>query len=131
MLLFRSQPILTLHRFPIAFQIVMALFIVLLIPGLPESPRWLVLKGREADALEVLCALSDTTEDDPRIQSEFKAVKDTVFEMAQGKFADCFKLNRNRNFHRTALGYVNQMFQQISGINVSNAAMMSRGSRWG
>ena len=27
-------------RFPIAFQIVMALIIVIFIPGLPESPRW-------------------------------------------------------------------------------------------
>lgn len=95
-------------RFPIAFQIVLALFILALIPGLPESPRWLILKGKEAEALDVLCALSDLPEDDPKIQSEFKAVKDTVFEMAQGRFADCFKFNRNRNFHRTCLGYVNR-----------------------
>jgi len=27
-------------RFPIAFQIVLALIIVVVIPGLPESPRW-------------------------------------------------------------------------------------------
>lgn len=27
-------------RFPIAFQIVLALIIVIFIPGLPESPRW-------------------------------------------------------------------------------------------
>lgn len=38
--------------------------------------------------------------------------------MSQGRFQDCFKQNRNRNFHRTVLGYVNQMFQQISGINI-------------
>jgi len=76
------------------------------------------LKGREARALEVLAALSDLPEDDPKIQDEFKAVKDTVFEMARGSFTDCFKLNRQRNLHRTILAYVNQMFQQISGINV-------------
>lgn len=63
----------------------------------------------------MLCALTDTTEDDSKIQDEFKAVKDTVFEMAKGSFSDMFKFNRNRNFHRTALAYVNQMFQQISG----------------
>lgn len=56
--------------------------------------------------------------EDPKIQSEFKAVKDTVEEMAGGTFMDCFKFNKNRNFHRTVLGYVNQMFQQISGINI-------------
>jgi MFS family permease len=27
-------------RFPIAFQIILAIAIVCLIPGLPESPRW-------------------------------------------------------------------------------------------
>lgn len=101
-------------RFPIAFQILLALFIVAMIPGLPESPRWLLWKGREDEALTVLAALSDLPEDDPKVQSEFKAVKDTVFEMARGSFGDCFKTNRNRNLHRTILGYVNQMFQQVS-----------------
>lgn len=105
-------------RFPIAFQIVLALFILAFIPGLPESPRWLVLKGREDEALDVLCALSDLPREDKKIQSEFQAVKDTVFEMEKGGFRDCFKFNKNRNFHRTALAYVNQMFQQISGINI-------------
>ena len=38
--------------------------------------------------------------------------------MSKGTFSDCFKQNKNRNFHRTVLGYVNQVFQQISGINI-------------
>ncbi|KAF1834641.1 sugar transporter STL1 [Decorospora gaudefroyi] len=105
-------------RFPIAFQIILALFILALIPGLPESPRWLVLKGRHKEALEVLAALSGLPADDKKIQAEFQAVKDVTEEMSWGGFRDCFKMNRNRNFHRTALAYVNQMFQQISGINL-------------
>lgn len=46
-------------RFPIAFQIVLALIILAGIPNLPESPRWLVLKERDEDAILVLSALSD------------------------------------------------------------------------
>jgi MFS family permease len=104
-------------RFPIAFQIILAVFILIAIPGLPESPRWLILKGRDEDALDVLAALSDLPREDKKIQSEFLAVKDVVFEMSKGGFRECFKFNRNRNFHRTVLAYVNQMFQQVSSVH--------------
>ena len=72
----------------------------------------LVFKGRDDEALHVLACLSDLPEDDPKVQSEFQAVKDVVWEMSKGGFKDCFETNRNRNLHRTILGYVNQMFQQ-------------------
>ena len=78
----------------------------------------LVLRGRDDEALHVLAALSNLPEDDEHVQSEFQAVKDVAFEMAKGGFRHCFQTNSNRNLHRTILGYVNQMFQQISGINI-------------
>lgn len=46
-------------RFPFAFQIVFAIIILVAILPLPESPRWLILKGKEDEAIEVLAALSD------------------------------------------------------------------------
>ncbi|KAI4192106.1 MAG: hypothetical protein LQ346_004477 [Caloplaca aetnensis] len=47
---------------------------------LPESPRWLILKGKDDEALNVLGALSDLPLDDPYIWGEFQAIKDTVLE---------------------------------------------------
>lgn len=105
-------------RFPLAFQVVFALLILVFIMEMPESPRWLILKGHEEEAVNVLSALSDLSSEDPYVQSEFTAIKDTVLEMSDVRFRDVFTMDRNRNFHRAALGYVNQMFQQISGINL-------------
>ncbi|KAK2785121.1 hypothetical protein FQN52_008607 [Onygenales sp. PD_12] len=105
-------------RFPIAFQIVFAVIILATVMFLPESPRWLILRGKEDEALNVLGALSDLPNDDPYINTEFVAIKDTVLETQGAGFADLFTMDEDRHFHRVVLAYVNQMFQQISGINL-------------
>lgn len=52
-------------RFPVAFQIALALIIFGTILNLAESPRWLLMQGREEDALDVLVALNEKPADDP------------------------------------------------------------------
>ncbi|KAI7164065.1 general substrate transporter, partial [Hortaea werneckii] len=44
-------------RFPIAFQIVFGIFIIVGMLFLPESPRWLLTKDRHEEATTVLAAL--------------------------------------------------------------------------
>ncbi|KAI9802529.1 MAG: hypothetical protein M1833_001601 [Piccolia ochrophora] len=105
-------------RFPIAFQIVFALIIVAFILELPESPRWLILKGKEDEAISVLAALSDLPTNDPYIEGEFTAIKDTVLEMVKGGWRDLFTMTEDRHFHRVVLAYCNQVMQQVSGINL-------------
>ncbi|KAJ5679586.1 hypothetical protein N7462_007830 [Penicillium macrosclerotiorum] len=105
-------------RFPIAFQNFFALIILFFVLPLPESPRWLILKGREEESMVVLSAILDLPENDRYVHSEFAAIKDAVLADQSVSFRDLFTMDENRHFHRVVLAYVNQMFQQISGINL-------------
>ena len=84
--------------------------------NLPESPRWLIMKGREEEALEVLEYVNDSSREDPAIITEFDDVKQTVIEMSKGSYRSLFEMTDYREFHRVVLAYVNQMYQQISGM---------------
>lgn len=71
--------------------------------------------------MNVLCALNEKDAEDPYIVAEFAAIKDSALVMQQGGFRDLFTMDEDRNFHRVVLAYVNQMFQQISGVSKAKA----------
>lgn len=60
-------------RFPLGIQLLFIVVIMTLVPMLPESPRWLMARKREAEAKAVMEILSE--ED---IDEEFKAIRDSV-----------------------------------------------------
>ncbi|WFD45759.1 hypothetical protein GLX27_000383 [Malassezia furfur] len=102
---------------PIAFQIVLIIPTFLTI-WMPESPRWLMLRGRETEARRVLSALDNVPLNDPSINVHISEIKHSLALSATSKPTDIFKQGKNHNFHRVALAFVIQMFQQISGINL-------------
>ena len=105
-------------RVPIAFQIVFALPAIIMLCFLPESPRWLILTGREQEALTVLAALNDAEVEDFETRDEFLQIKDAVLIMAQGSSTSMFSNKERRSFHRVILAYFVQIFQQCTGINL-------------
>ncbi|WFD31305.1 hypothetical protein MSPP1_002339 [Malassezia sp. CBS 17886] len=88
-------------RFPIAFQIILVIPTFVTI-WLPESPRWLMLKDREP----------------PAVEEHIAEIKEGLDISSRVRLRDLFRQGKSRNFQRTMLAFVIQMFQQISGINL-------------
>lgn len=68
--------------------------------------------------MSVIAALADVPSSDPVIALEFSMIKSSVLEGKQHGWADLFTMGPERQFHRVVLGYMNQVFQQITGINL-------------
>lgn len=108
-------------RVPIAWQILLCIPTFITI-WMPESPRWLVLRNRNEEARSVLASLDEVALDDPVIELKIQEIQESL-ELAQSVgLKDLFRQGPEKNFHRMTLGFVIQMFQQISGINLVRPA---------
>lgn len=104
-------------RVPIAWQILLCIPTFITI-WMPESPRWLLLKGHDDEARRVLASLDELPLDDPEIDAKVKEIKISLDVATSKGISDLFRQGKEKNFHRATLGFINQMFQQISGINL-------------
>jgi MFS family permease len=105
-------------RFPIAFQIVFGL-VVLIVPfWLPESPRWLLTKDRSDEATKVIAALRGLPTDHEETTLQITIIVDSI--RASGHhggitpFSALFTGGKTQHFRRMMLGASSQLFQQVS-----------------
>lgn len=109
-------------RFPLAFQIIFFFMIAPLLFFVPDSPRWLLLVDREAEALDVLARLAgkDIPMDDAGVTAEFRSIKSAIDLEREDRTplmdVICFR-DKTHNFRRLILSCGTQFMQQFSGIN--------------
>ncbi|KAI6869002.1 general substrate transporter [Hortaea werneckii] len=110
-------------RFPISFQAFFAIFLVLQMLPLPESPRWLVEKGRISEASHIIAALKDADEDDEEVVLLRRQIETSIeIESAGGPFrySELFTGGKLQNGRRLILCGMCNMMQQFTGSNMIN-----------
>lgn len=105
-------------RFPLAFQIVLSLMVMGFIVFFPESPRWLVKKGRLEEAREILGALADVDSQSEPVSADIRDIEHSLALSGSGSWKDMFSMGEQRLLNRTVLAATAQFFQQICGINL-------------
>ncbi|CEN62312.1 hypothetical protein ASPCAL08949 [Aspergillus calidoustus] len=105
------------YRIPLAIQFAWALILAGGLLFLPETPRFLIRKGDEAQAHRSLMFLRRLSADDPAIISEIQELK-SIWEyeksLGSASYIECFKGTAGK---RTITGIALQSLQQLVGIN--------------
>ncbi|PSR90323.1 high-affinity glucose transporter [Coniella lustricola] len=105
------------YRIPIAIQFAWAIILIGGMLILPETPRYLIKRGRHDKAARSLGRLRRLPVDHPSVQAELAEVRANYdYEMSLGKasYIDCF---RGGMLKRQLTGMGVQALQQLTGIN--------------
>jgi SP family sugar:H+ symporter-like MFS transporter len=113
-------------RIVIALGLVFCLILGVGIFFVPESPRWLIEKGREEQARRAMARVRGLDIDHPLVNSDFDeqwAAHELDKRAGTGSWAQCFvgegKDVHNKAPYRTMIMVVMMAFQQLTGANVS------------
>ncbi|KAF4544943.1 Sugar/inositol transporter [Lasiodiplodia theobromae] len=116
----------TQWRIPVGIQFVPAGLLLLSMPWVPESPRWLVSMGRSEKALTALSWIRNLPQDHEYVLSEladFQTAVNHEIESAGGKrnLLQIFReLGQPGVRNRASLGMIMMLFQNLTGINAIN-----------
>ncbi|CEL07014.1 Putative Function: high affinity glucose transporter (Precursor) [Aspergillus calidoustus] len=108
-------------RFPLAFQGLPSILLCIGMIWLPESPRHLVEKQKDEEAMRVLRRLHYDGTNSDWIESEFTEIKATIDaerELTAPGWLVMFRVPQWRK--RLLLGTAVQVFTQMTGVNVIN-----------
>ncbi|KAK0653625.1 High-affinity glucose transporter HXT2 [Lasiodiplodia hormozganensis] len=99
-------------RIPVLIQFVMPVFLLTLLPILVESPRWLISRGRQEDAMQALQKLRKNDASVESLQLEIDMLSSFKENEEKGSWREVFQgTNRRRTFIVT----IAMIGQQITG----------------
>ncbi|OAQ65239.1 sugar transporter [Pochonia chlamydosporia 170] len=109
-------------RFPLGFQLIFPVIVAIALLFSPESPRWLLLKDRHEEALEVIARLEgkDKTIHDPDVAAQFLSIQSTLEMERKARVSTTEVLlcrDKTQNLRRLLLSCGTQFMQQFSGVN--------------
>ncbi|PIA96044.1 Sugar transporter STL1 [Cercospora beticola] len=117
-------------RFPIAFQAFFPITVMIMVPMLEESPRWLAGKDRFEEARLVLAKLEDESEDSAFVAEQLLSIRQSLEVESQGHSSSPFARTKNRHLNRTIIAIGVNVLAQLSGVNVitfySNTILQQR-----
>ncbi|KAI7855212.1 general substrate transporter [Circinella umbellata] len=106
-------------RFPVAFQAFFGIVVASGVFILPDSPRWLLKRGYNDEARDVIARLDDVDPNSDLVNEEVAILEHIISLEAQGfSWREFWKHGRVQHFRRMMLGVVAQAMQQYCGINV-------------
>ncbi|KAI0694412.1 general substrate transporter [Cytidiella melzeri] len=106
-------------RIPVGLQMLWGLILLSGIFFLPESPRHLLGRGKEAEARRVIASLNSVSEEDIVVLETIEELEIAIKAENEGgkaTWAECFS-TRNMLWKRTINGMMLQFIQQLNGQN--------------
>ncbi|EKM81722.1 hypothetical protein AGABI1DRAFT_90109 [Agaricus bisporus var. burnettii JB137-S8] len=107
-------------QIPTAVQFIWAFVLAGGMLFLPESPRWFIMRGRDAEAAKSLGRLTGFSSSDPELLADLDEIKTNLEaekELSSNSYMDCFRSTDNKILFRTLSGIFLQAWQQLTGIN--------------
>ncbi|GAA6062675.1 hypothetical protein JCM10212_002498 [Sporobolomyces blumeae] len=116
----KNRPNKSCYQIPIGLQFCWFAILLVGLLILPESPRYLLMKGRDEKARRSLARILKADPDSQEVNEELAEVAANLHhERANGSssYIDCFRSGPGRNALRTWTGIGLQALQQLTGIN--------------